>query len=133
MNNENIIVDGSFRIENNMLNYKGHIKNLVAYFTEKSETINLLGEIKSDKIIYSPSQEANNKSVENHLIPKWITFDFDLKLKKLIYNDFYVTDLMGKLRLQNRMISGENINGNSLGGNITSDFSLNEETKIILF
>ena len=130
MNNENIIVDSSsLKIENNMLNYKGHIKNLVAYFTEKSETINLLGEIKSDKIIYSPSQEANNKSVENHLIPKWITFDFDLKLKKLIYNDFYVTDLMGKLKLQNRMISGENINGNSLGGNITSDFSLNEETK----
>ena len=130
MNNENIIVDSSsLEIENSMLNYKGHIKNLVAYFTEKSETINLFGEIKSDKIIYSPSQEANNKSVENHLIPKWITFDFDLKLKKLIYNDFYVTDLMGKLRLQNRMISGENINGNSLGGNITSDFSLNEETK----
>ena len=130
MNNENIIVDSSsLEIENSILNYKGHIKNLVAYFTEKSETINLFGEIKSDKIIYSPSQEANNKSVENHLIPKWITFDFDLKLKKLIYKDFYVTDLMGKLRLQNRMISGENINGNSLGGNITSDFSLNEETK----
>ena len=130
MNNENIIVDSSFlEIENSMLNYKGHIKNLVAYFTEKSETINLFGEIKSDKIIYSPSQEANNRSAENHLIPKWITFDFDVKLKKLIYNDFYVTDLNGKLRLQNRMISGENINGNSLGGNITSDFSLNEETK----
>tara|TARA_A100001234_G_scaffold152300_1_gene134144 strand:- start:1814 stop:4294 length:2481 start_codon:yes stop_codon:yes gene_type:complete len=130
MNNENIIVDSSsLEIENSMLNYKGHIKNLVAYFTEKSETINLFGEIKSDKIIYSPSQEANNRSVENHLIPKWITFDFDVKLKKLIYNDFYVTDLIGKLRLQNRMISGENINGNSLGGNITSDFSLNEETK----
>ena len=130
MNNENIIVDSSsLEIENSMLNYKGHIKNLVAYFTEKSETINLFGEIKSDKIIYSPSQEANKRSVENHLIPKWITFDFDVKLKKLIYNDFYVTDLIGKLRLQNRMISGENINGNSLGGNITSDFSLNEETK----
>ena len=130
MNNNDIVVDSSFlEIENNILNYDGHIKNLVAYFTKKSETINLFGEIKSDKIIYSPSEVTNNRSVENHLIPKWISFDFDLKLKKLIYKDFYVTDLVGKLRLQDKMISGTNIKGNSLGGNITSDFSLNEETK----
>lgn len=130
MNNEDVVIDSSLlEIENNMLNYEGHIKNLVAYFTEKSETINLFGEIKSDKIIYSPSEETNNRSVENHLIPKWISFDFDLNLKKLIYKDFYVTDLIGKLMLQDKMISGKNIKGNSLGGNITSDFSLNEETK----
>ncbi len=130
MNNDDIVVDSSFlEIENNILNYNGHIENLVAYFTKKSETINLFGEIKSDKIIYNPTQETNNRSVENHLIPKWITFDFNLELKKLIYKDFYVTDLIGGLRLQNRMITGKNIKGNSLGGNITSNFSLNEETK----
>ncbi len=130
INNEDIVIDSSFlEIENNIFNYDGHIKNLVAYFSKKSETINLFGEIKSDNIIYNPSQETNNISIENHLIPKWITFDFDLELKKLIYKDFYVTDLTGKLSLQNRMISGKNIKGNSLGGNITSDFILNEENK----
>ena len=109
MNNDDIVVNSSFlEIENNILNYEGHIKNLVAYFTKKSETINLFGEIKSDKIIYNPSKETNNMSIENHLIPKWITFDFDLELKNLS-KDFYVTDLIGKLGLQNRMISGKNI------------------------
>ena len=126
-----ILVDTSLiEIDKNILNYDGHIKNLFSYFAKKSETINLFGKIKSDNIIYNIPQKTNKKiSEEKFLIPKWINFDFDVELKKLIYKDFYATDLIGKLNLKNRLLTAENIRGNSLGGNIISNFNINEETK----
>ena len=126
-----ILVDTSLiEIDKNILNYDGHIKNLFSYFAKKSETINLFGKIKSDNIIYNIPQKTNKKiSEEKFLIPKWINFDFDIELKKLIYKDFYATDLIGKLNLKNRLLTAENIRGNSLGGNIISNFNINEETK----
>lgn len=129
--NGDIVVDTSLlEIDKNILNYDGHIKNLFSYFAKKSETINLFGKIKSENVTYNVPQKTNKKvSEEKFLIPKWINFDFDIELKKLIYKDFYATDLIGKLNLKNRLLTAENIRGNSLGGSIISNFNINEETK----
>ena len=131
INNGDIVVDTSLlEIDKNILNYDGHIKNLFSYFAKKSETINLFGKIKSDNVIYNVPQKTSKKiSEEKFLIPKWINFDFDVELKKLIYKDFYATDLIGKLKLKDRQLTAENIRGNSLGGSIISNFNINEETK----
>ena len=126
INHKDISINNSqISFAENRFNYSGEIDNIIPYLLQKSDMINISGNISSNKISF---QERETKQKEATL-PKWVSINTKIHINNFNYKNTYIQNLNGQLTYNKKSLRGIDFKGNILDGAMNLDFTLTEPTK----
>ena len=126
INNKNIGIDNSqISFAENNINYSGDIDNVIPYLLQKSDAINISGNISSNKISFTEKVSKQKEAA----LPKWISINTKIHVNNFNYKNTYIQNLNGQITYNNKSLNGIDFKGNMLGGSMNLDFTLTEPTK----
>ena len=112
-------------------NFKGQILNFIAYIIDEAPKVYVDGNIKSTytnlselMTLGAPSNSGLHKITP--ILPNWIDANTAIDIKNLSYENFIASNLSGDIYFENGNMNGENLNANSLNGEIAGWFTLSE-------
>ena len=136
--NSKIEVENStFTIADSDLNFNGNITDLIAYILKDKNKIDVTGDLNSTYIKFDELLTLKDLSEgeSTGTMPNWISANLNTNITTFSYDDFIASDITGQLAYKNLTLTGENMQLNSLNGNIIGNFKFYESAnnKLKLF
>lgn len=129
-NNNNIRIDSlAAQTERSSFQLKGNFNNLLAYLFIENQTLTIHTKLYASKLVLDElliNSDTEDENDETLALPENIRFNFNAQVDTFQFKKFRATDLKGKIKLEEKVLTATNLSFYAMDGKITGNVALDD-------